>query len=91
MAKLNRSIITEQVQVTADQLLGKARKLIEEGAAREITIKNKTGRIKLKLPLTEGMAVGAIAAVCAPVLSVVASVALLATDHTIEIKTKKVT
>ena len=89
MAKLNRSIITKQIQVTADQLLGKARKLIEEGNAREITIKNESGKIKLKLPLTEGVTVGAIAAVCAPVLSVVASVALLATDHTIEIKMKK--
>ena len=89
MAKLNRNIIEKKVGMATDNMIAYAKQLIEEGKKRELVISNPKGKIELKLPLIKGTAIGSVATIVAPFLTLVGGIAVLATHHTIEIREKK--
>lgn len=70
-----------EFSVSGDELLKKIKEIINEGNARRIIIKDKTGNTYLEIPVT----VGIIGAVLAPVLAAVGAIAALAADFKIEI------
>ncbi|HUI40857.1 MAG TPA: DUF4342 domain-containing protein [Terriglobia bacterium] len=71
--------VKEEFRLTGDELLDFVKKLIHEGNATKIIIKNESGHSIVEIPLT----VGAIGAVLAPVLAAVGAVAALLAKCTI--------
>lgn len=72
----------ETFKVKGEQLLGKVKKLIQEGNVRRIIIKGKDGKTFVEFPLT----VGVIGAVIAPMLAAVGAIAALVTECTITVQ-----
>ncbi len=74
----------EEFKVTSEEVVGKVKKLIREGNARKIIIKNEKGDPVMELPLT----IGAVGALLAPMLAAVGAVAALLTNCTIVVVKK---
>jgi hypothetical protein len=74
----------EEFKVSGTDLKDRVKKLIEEGNARKIIIKNEKGDTLLEIPVT----LGAIGAVLAPVLAAVGAIAALLTNCTIVVVKK---
>ena len=72
----------ESFQVNGENLLKKVKEIIKEGNVRRITIKDKTGKSLIVLPLT----VGVVGAVLVPALAAVGAVAALVTECTIAVE-----
>ncbi len=72
----------EEFKVNGEELLGKVKKLINEGNVRRIIIKNKEGKRLIEVPLT----IGVVGAVLAPVLAAVGAIAALVTECTIVVE-----
>lgn len=72
----------EEFTVNGDELLGKVKKIINEGNVRRIIIKNKDGKKLVELPLT----IGVVGAVLVPVLAAVGTIAALVTECTIVVE-----
>jgi hypothetical protein len=72
----------ETFRVNGEELLKKFKELIKEGNVRRITIKDKTERTIVDIPLT----VGVIGAVITPVFAAVGAIAALITDCTITVE-----
>ena len=70
-----------EFSVSGDELLKKIKEIINEGNARKIIIKDKTGNTYLEIPVI----VGVVGAVLAPVLAAVGAIAALSADFKIEI------
>src|SRR5579859_7530922 len=73
--------VWERAKVEGKDLLGYVQRVIDEGNARRIVIKQKGTKI-VEFPLT----VGVVGAVIAPLLAAVGAIATLATECTIEIE-----
>jgi Domain of unknown function (DUF4342) len=73
---------TEEIRISGDQLLGKAKELVREGNVRRLMIKNADGHTLIEIPLT----VGVIGAALLPVWAAIGAVAALATDCTIVVE-----
>jgi hypothetical protein len=73
--------VWERAKVEGKDLLGYVQRVLDEGNARRIVIKQK-GRTVVELPLT----IGVIGAVLAPMLAAVGAIAALATECTVEIE-----
>ena len=74
----------EEFKVSGTDLKDRVKKLIEEGNARKIIIKNEKGDKLLEIPVT----LGAIGAILAPVLAAVGAIAALLTNCTIVVVKK---
>ncbi|MCR4326847.1 MAG: DUF4342 domain-containing protein [Candidatus Roizmanbacteria bacterium] len=72
----------ETFKVSGDALLKKVKKLIHEGNVRRISIKDKSGKSLIDIPLT----VGIVGTVLAPVLAAVGAIAALVTECTISVE-----
>ena len=72
----------EEFKVKGDELLQKVKALIKEGNIRQITIKDKKGRVLVAIPLT----IGIVGAVFAPILAAVGALAALVTECVIQIE-----
>lgn len=72
----------ENFQVSGDGLLKKVKELIHEGNVRRISIKDKTGRTLINIPVN----VGLVGAVLAPVLAEVGAIAALVAECTITVE-----
>ena len=78
--------LKEEFRVAGEDILATVKKILAEGNARRIIIKNEKGESILELPLT----LGAVGVIVAPVLAAVGAVAALVTKCTIVvIKNKK--
>ncbi|WOP18164.1 DUF4342 domain-containing protein [Raineyella sp. LH-20] len=64
----------EKVEVAGDQLARTIKKLYSDADARRVIIRNAEGRELLSVPLTIGLAGGALAVVTAPVLAAAAAI-----------------
>ena len=73
---------TEEFKVSGEDLTGTVKKLVAEGNARRIIIKNEKGDSIVEFPLT----LGAVGALVAPVLAAVGAVAALVTKCTIVVE-----
>ena len=72
----------ESFKVNGEELIKKFKDLIKEGNVRRITIKEKTGKTIIDIPLT----VGVVGAVLAPVLAAVGAIAALISECTIAVE-----
>lgn len=79
MAKKKRE---ETFKVDGSELLKKFKELVKEGNVRRITIKEKSGKTIIDIPLT----IGVVGAVIAPVLAAVGAIAALITECTIAVE-----
>jgi hypothetical protein len=79
MAKTKKE---ESFRVNGEDLLKKVKELIKEGNVRRITIKDKSDRTLINIPLT----IGVVGAVIAPVLAGVGAIAALVTECTISVE-----
>jgi hypothetical protein len=73
--------VWERAKVEGKDLLGYVQRIVEEGNARRIIIKQKGTKI-VEFPLT----VGVVGAVLAPLLAAVGAIAALATECTVEVE-----
>lgn len=76
---------TEEIKVTSENLVNEVKKLIDEGTARHIVIKDEQGNVKYEIPLAFGIA----GVVLLPVLAAVAGLAVIASDYTISVRHEK--
>ena len=75
----------EEFKVSGDEVIATVKKIIHEGNARKIIIKNEKGEEIMQIPLT----IGAVGALLAPALAAIGAVAALVTKCTIVVvKTK---
>lgn len=72
----------EEFKVKGDELLQKVKALVKEGNIRQITIKNKQGKVLVTIPLT----IGVVGAMFAPILAAVGALAALVTECVIQIE-----
>ena len=77
--------IKEEFKVKSTELLEEIKKIINEGNARHIVVKDDKGQKYLDIPVTVGVA----GAVIAPFLAGIATLAALATNLTIEVTKNK--
>lgn len=77
----------ESFRVRGEELLKKVKQLIKEGNVRRITIKDKSGKTLIVLPLT----IGVVGAVLAPMLAAVGAIAALVTECTISVEREEKT
>jgi hypothetical protein len=70
---------TEEFKVDGGDVADAVKKLIQEGNARKITIKNEEGRELISFPVT----IGAIGVLIAPALAAVGAIAALVAKCTI--------
>ncbi|TES99327.1 MAG: DUF4342 domain-containing protein [Promethearchaeota archaeon] len=74
----------EEFKVSGEDIIEKIKKIIKEGNARRIIIKNEDGESVAEFPLT----VGAVGALIAPILAAVGAIAALLTKCTIVVEKK---
>jgi len=74
----------EEFKVSGEEIIEKIKKIIKEGNARKIIIKNEKDEIVAEFPLT----VGAVGALIAPILAAVGAIAALLTKCTIVVEKK---
>ncbi|MEX0649335.1 MAG: DUF4342 domain-containing protein [Balneolaceae bacterium] len=72
--------ITEEIRGTVEEIISQIRKLIREGNARRVIIKNREGKILFQSPLTIGLAGTALFALIAPVISAITVLVLYTRD-----------
>jgi hypothetical protein len=72
----------EVFKVKGEELLTKIKELIKQGNVRRITIKDKSGKTLVVLPLT----LGVVGAVLAPILAAVGAIAALVTECSITVE-----
>lgn len=71
----------EKVEGTTDQILDQLRKIIDEGNARRVVVKQH-GRIVAEFPLT----VGVVGAVIAPIAAAIGALTAVLAECTIEVE-----
>ncbi|MEX0944764.1 MAG: DUF4342 domain-containing protein [Balneolaceae bacterium] len=81
--KEEKKTISEEIQGTLSEIIGQIKKLIREGNARRVIVKNKKGKILFQSQLTIGAAGATFFVVYAPILSAIATILLLATEVTV--------
>lgn len=72
--------IMEEIQGTLDEIISQVRKLIREGNAKRVVIKNKSGETLFQSQLTLGVAGTAFFVIYAPVLTAITTLVLYASD-----------
>ncbi len=85
MTKTKKTQKEETYEISGEKLLSKVKELIKEGNVREISIKDKSGKTLIVLPLT----LGVVSAVLAPPLVAIGAIAALVTECTISVKRNK--
>lgn len=73
---------TEEFKVNGEDVIGTIKKIIKEGNARRIIIKNEKGDSLVEFPVT----IGAVGALIAPALAAVGAIAALVTKCTIVVE-----
>ncbi|HSX08616.1 MAG TPA: DUF4342 domain-containing protein [Candidatus Saccharimonadales bacterium] len=72
----------ETFTINGENLLKKVKELVKEGNVRRITIRDKSGKDLIVLPLT----IGVVGVVIAPALAAVGALAALVTECTIAVE-----
>ncbi|MCC6984245.1 MAG: DUF4342 domain-containing protein [Bauldia sp.] len=85
MAEETRRTFSEQIETTGAQLLGQVKRLLAEGNARTLRIKEPDGDVVLEINLTVGALAGGAVVLGAPWLAVIGAIAALATRVSVEI------
>ncbi len=72
----------EEIKVKGAKLVERIKALIKEGNVRRIVLKNPDGRVLIDMPLNAGIAASALL----PFWAAIASIAVLATDYTVQVE-----
>ena len=75
----------EEIKLQAENLVEKVKELFHEGNVRRIIIKNEHGHTFIEIPVT----VAAVAAVAAPILAAVGTIAALVANFAIVVERTK--
>ena len=76
----SRKTFTEEIQGTVSEIINQVKKLIKEGNARRVMIKNSEGKILFQSQLTVGVGGAAVLTSIAPVVSAIGMFALFMND-----------
>lgn len=79
MEKTQKTIF-EEIRGTMDEIIAQVKKIIKEGNARRILIKNKKGKTLFQSQLTMGAAGLALLALYAPVITAISTILLFVND-----------
>lgn len=82
-AKAKAKTIYEEIQGGVNEIISQIRKLIKEGSARRLIIKNKEGKIVFQTQLAMGVGGAALIGAMAPVISAIGMFAMFINDMTI--------
>lgn len=82
MEKSEKTIL-EEISGTLDEIISQVKKLIKEGNARRIYIKNKKGKTLFQSQLTLGAAGMTFFIIYAPILTALTTLILMANDVTV--------
>lgn len=85
MESTNRTFF-EEITGTVDEIIREVRKLIREGNARSLIIKNKEGRVLFQTHLTVGVAGTALFTVMAPFISALTMFVMFAKDVEVHVE-----
>lgn len=85
MTEQKRHTFSEQIEVAGAQLVGQVKRLLSEGNARTLRIKEPDGDVVLEINLTVGAFAGGAVVLGAPWLAVLGAIAALATRVSVEI------
>ena len=77
---------TEKIEVAGDKLAATVKNLFEDAGAKRVTIRTGDGKELMSIPLTFGVAGGALAFLVAPLLSTVAVIGGAVAKLTLEIE-----
>lgn len=75
--------ILQEISGTLEEIIAQIKKLIKEGNARRVYIKNKEGKTLFESQLTIGAAGAAFFVIYAPILTALTTVILMANDVTV--------
>lgn len=89
-AKAKAKTMYQEIQGGVNEVISQIRKLIKEGSARKLIIKNKEGEVKFQTNLTVGVGGVTLAAAMAPVISAIGMFAMFINDYSIIVE-KEVT
>jgi hypothetical protein len=76
---------TEEFRVAGSKAVEKIKELIHEGNVRKIVIKKSSGEVIREIPLNQGVAVGGILALVAPVLAALGALVAILAEVRIEV------
>ena len=82
MKKEGKTIV-EEVQGTLDEIISQVKRLIKEGNARRVIIKNKKGKTLFQSQLTIGAAGLTFFIVYAPIITAITTLVLMANEVTV--------
>ncbi|MDZ7806291.1 MAG: DUF4342 domain-containing protein [Gracilimonas sp.] len=82
-AKDKAKTIYQEIQGGVNEVISQIRKMIKEGSARQLIIKNKEGEIKFQTNLTVGVGGVTLAAAMAPVIAAIGMFAMFINDYQI--------
>ncbi|MGE5379597.1 MAG: DUF4342 domain-containing protein [Methylocystaceae bacterium] len=77
---------SEQIEVTADELVSKVKELIAEGNVHRLMIYNSSGDKLMEIPVTAGLVVGGVVTILAPLLMAIGALTALFANFRIEIE-----
>jgi hypothetical protein len=80
LMKREERTIFQEIQGTLDEIIAQIRKLIKEGNARRLIIKNKEGKTLFQSHLTIGVAGTAFAIAVAPIISAITMFVMFVND-----------
>lgn len=78
--KREEKTVFQELQGTVDEIISQLKKLIREGNARRLIIKNKEGKVLFQSHLTLGVAGTAFAIAIAPILSAITMFVMFVND-----------
>jgi len=78
-----QSTVLQEIKGTASEIIKQVRRIIKEGNARRLMIKDEEGKTLLEVPLTAGVAGTALITAMAPVVSAIGMFAMFLNDVTI--------
>jgi|AntRauTorcE11897_2_1112592.scaffolds.fasta_scaffold07426_2 hypothetical protein len=85
----NKRTLFEEVTGTVDEIIREVRKLIREGNARTLIIKNKEGRVLFQTHLTVGVGGAALFTVMAPFISALTMFVMFARDISVVVEKRE--
>lgn len=82
-AKEKAKTIYEEIQGGVNEVIKQIRRMIKEGSARKLIIKNKEGEVKFQTNLTVGVGGATLATAMAPVVAAIGMFAMFINDYQI--------
>ena len=80
---------TEEIEVTANDLVSVVKQLIREGNVRRLIIRKPNDEVIMEIPLTAGVVAGAALLSFAPILAALGAMAALLTNAKIQVVREK--